>query len=75
MNSSLTPAQKHLIHWLKFMNCSVTTVLGIMMDLDTWEKQDKMMAWMCKHSTATPQQLSEIASQISRACDLNYSED
>ena len=62
----LTPAQKHLIKWLKLMKCSEDETVGIMMLLDTPEYRDKMMAWMSKHPEATPSDLIGQALAITR---------
>ena len=50
----LTPAQKHLIRWLKVMGMAEDETVGIMLALDTPEKRDKLMMWMAQHREATP---------------------
>ena len=50
----LTPAQKHLIQWLKVMGMAEDETVGITLALDTPEKRDKLMMWMAQHREATP---------------------
>ena len=60
----LTPAQKHLVRWLKIMKCSEDETVGIMLLLDTPEYRDKMMQWMMDNPEATPSDL------IGKALDI-----
>ena len=62
----LTPAQKHLIHWLKFMGVEEDEMLGIMLLLDTQKLRDDMMAWMCKHPEASTSDLLGKAMNLSK---------
>ena len=57
----LTPAQKHLIHWLKIMGMSLEETLGVMLLLDTPERRDKMMEWMSRNPNAIPSDLIGVA--------------
>ena len=57
LTMELTPAEKHLIKWLKIMKCSEDEAVGIMLVLDTPEKRDTMMMWMAEHLEATPSDL------------------
>ena len=61
---ALSPAEKHLIKWLKLMKCSEDETVGIMLLLDTPEYRDEMMMWMSKHPEATPSDL------IGKALDI-----
>ena len=42
----LTPAQKHLIRWLKVIGMSKETTIGIMSMLDTPEKRKMMLDFL-----------------------------
>ena len=61
----LTPAEKHLIRWLKIMKCSMDEAVGIGLLLETPEQWDKMMRWMSTHPEATPSDLIGKALEIS----------
>ena len=61
---ALTPAEKHLIRWLKVMGVTEEEVIGIMLFLDTPEKRDKMMAWMAENPKVTPSDLLGITMDI-----------
>ena len=65
----LTPAQKHLVKWLKLMKCSEDEAVGIMLLLDTPAYRDEMMQWMTKHPDATPSDLIGNALAITKRCD------
>ena len=60
----LTPAQKHLIHWLKVMGVQEDEVIGIMLLMDTPEKRDNLMGWMSKNLKATPSEIIGTAMDI-----------
>lgn len=66
----LTPAEKHLIKWLKIMKCSEDETVGIMLLLNTPEKRDKMMQWMAKNTKATPSELLGTTMDILRMKNL-----
>ena len=48
----LTPAQKHLIRWLKVMGVQEDDMVGIMLLMDTPKKHDTRMCWMAENQTA-----------------------
>jgi hypothetical protein len=60
----LTPAQRHLIRWLKVMGCTEEETIGIFLFADTPEKRDELMMYMAENLTATPQDILEKLEQI-----------
>lgn len=62
----LTPAQQHLIKGLKIMRVEEDEMIGIMLLMDTPEKQDQLMMWMSKNQKATPSDILGKAMEISR---------
>ncbi len=60
----LTPAQKHLIKWLKVMKVEEDEMIGIMTLMDTAKKRDELMMWMSKHPEATPSDILGKAMEI-----------
>ena len=60
----LTPAQKHLIKWLKVMKCSEDETIGIMLLMDTPKKRDDLMRWLAKNQKATPSEILGITLDI-----------
>lgn len=72
----LSEREKVLIHGLKILGCSLLQTMCILFDLDTNRKQIEMLEWMVANgSTANPEQLSKVSSQISRICDSGYYEE
>lgn len=67
---TLTPAEKHLIKWLKLMKCSEDETVGIMLLLNTPAYLDEMMQWMTKHPEATPSDLIGNALTITANKDV-----
>ena len=61
----LTPAQKHLIKWLKVMKVEEDEMIGIMFLMDTPKKRDDLMMWMSHHQQATPSDILGKALEIS----------
>ena len=70
----LSPAQKHLIKWLKLMDCSMDEAVGIMLLLRTPKQRDDMMLWMSKHPAATPSDLIGKALEITKENDITVKE-
>ncbi len=62
----LTPAQKHLICWLKVMGMNEDDVIGIMLLMDTPKKRDDLMRWMAENRTATPSDIIRKAMDIAK---------
>lgn len=59
-----TPAQKHLVRWLKIVGCSEDETIGIMLAMDTPMKRDRLMSWMAENRRATPQDILRITMDL-----------
>lgn len=64
--AAMTPAQKHLIQWLKVMRVEEDEMVGIMFLMDTPKKRDNLMMWMSHHPKATPSEILGKAMEISK---------
>ena len=62
----LTPAQQHLIKWLKVVGVEEDEMVGIMLLMNTPKKRDDLMMWMFQHKEATPSDILGKAMEISR---------
>ena len=60
----LTPAQKHLIRWLKVIGAEEDEVIGIMLLMDTPEKRDRLMSWMAENLEITVSDVIEKSLDI-----------
>lgn len=60
----LTQTEKHLINGLKAFGMDMDETIGIMVALDTPEKQNKMLEWMLNHLKATPSEVIGITMDI-----------
>ena len=52
----LSPAQKHLIKWLRYYGIEKDAIVGIVASLEKPEQLDKMMEWMSEHRELTTQE-------------------
>ena len=62
---TLTPAQLHLIKWLKVMKVEEDEMVGVMLLLQTALQREKMMEWLSQHHAATPSEILGKAMEIS----------
>lgn len=56
----LTPAQKHLIRWLKVMDVG-ENMICLMLLMDKPRKRDQLMCWKTENQVATPSNIMRKA--------------